>query len=85
MQTYTYRIKTPEGLHARTSALLCTLLSRAESTVSVSCNHIWADAKDPLSLMELCAQPGDLLEFMIAGPDEKKVKRLLETQCPTLL
>lgn len=85
METYIYRITAQEGLHARNSARLYTLLSHVKSAVSVSSNHRTADAKDPLSLMELSAQPGDLLEFQIAGPDEKKVKGLLEKQCPFLL
>ena len=60
------------GLHARAAAKLVQLANKFQSQVSVSTNHMSADAKSILGVLTLAAAKDTPLVVEVRGPDEEK-------------
>jgi phosphotransferase system HPr (HPr) family protein len=60
------------GLHARAAAKLVQLANKFQSQVSVSTNHMSADAKSILGVLTLAAAKDTHLLVEVRGPDEER-------------
>jgi phosphotransferase system HPr (HPr) family protein len=60
------------GLHARAAAKLVQLANKFQAQVSVSTNHMSADAKSILGVLTLAAAKDTHLLVEIRGPDEER-------------
>ena len=66
------------GLHARAAAKLVQLANQFQSQVSVSTNHMSADAKSILGVLTLAAAKDTSLVVEVTGPDEKEAVEKIE-------
>jgi phosphocarrier protein HPr len=67
------------GLHARAAAKLVQLANQFQSQVSVSTNHMSADAKSILGVLTLAAAKDTSLVLEVSGPDEQVAMEKIET------
>jgi phosphocarrier protein HPr len=67
------------GLHARAAAKLVQLANQFKSQVSVSTNHMSADAKSILGVLTLAAAKDTPLVVEVSGPDEKEAAEKIES------
>lgn len=67
------------GLHARAAAKLVQLANQFQSQVSVSTNHMSADAKSILGVLTLAAAKDTSLVVEVSGPDEQMAIEKIET------
>ncbi len=81
MKTFIYRIKDPNGLHARPAGKLATFAKQFQASVKIRANEKEADGKRLLSLMSLGAVFETELAFMIEGEDEEAAAEALEHFC----
>jgi len=61
------------GIHARPAGHIVNIASSAQSSVDLLYSGQKVNAKSILNLMMLAIEPGAEVEFVINGPDEKKV------------
>ena len=66
------------GLHARAAAKLVQLANQFQSQVSVSTNHMSADAKSILGVLTLAAAKDTALVIEVTGPDEQAAVEKIE-------
>ena len=66
------------GLHARAAAKLVQLANQFQSQVSVSTNHMSADAKSILGVLTLAAAKDTSLVIEVNGPDEQTALEKIE-------
>ena len=78
MIQFTYRIKDPNGMHARPAGKLAALAKQFRSDVRVKTDQKEADGKRLLALMSLGAKEGTLLTFSISGEDEEAAAAKLQ-------
>ena len=78
MKQFFYRIRDPNGLHARPAGQLAIFAKRFTSNISVEANGKSADAKRLLALMSLGAVYDTELRFTVSGEDEETAATALE-------
>jgi len=78
MMQFTYAITDPLGLHARPAGVLVKMVSRYESSVSITKGDKTVDAKRVFALMGLAVKHGDVVTFTVEGADEAKAAGELE-------
>jgi len=61
------------GIHARPAGHIVNIASSAQSSVELLYSGQKVNAKSILNLMMLAIEPGAEVEFVINGPDERKV------------
>jgi len=61
------------GIHARPAGHIVNIASAAQSSVDLLYSGQKVNAKSILNLMMLAIEPGAEVEFIINGPDERKV------------
>jgi len=61
------------GIHARPAGHIVNIASSAQSSVDLLYSGQKVNAKSILNLMMLAIEPGAEVEFVINGPDERKV------------
>lgn len=71
MQTFTYQITDPIGIHARPAGRLVKAAKAFESRVTITLDGRQADAERLMSLMALGARHGSVLTVTVEGPDEQ--------------
>ncbi len=71
MQSFTYVIRDPLGLHARPAGLLVKAAAGYASAVTVATPSGKADAKRIMAVMRLAAKQGMELTVTCEGPDEE--------------
>lgn len=85
MIEFTYRIKDPNGMHARPAGKLATFAKQFQSEIRVKTAQKEADAKRLLALMSLGAKANEELTFTVSGVDEQdaadQLKQYLEKFC----
>ncbi|MFJ7734314.1 HPr family phosphocarrier protein [Lysinibacillus sp. NPDC097231] len=69
----TYKITTPEGLHARPSALLVTAVTPFESDVQLNYNGKSINLKSIMGVMAQGIVTGSIVEISAEGPDADKL------------
>ena len=83
MQSFTYQIKDPDGLHARPAGLLVKCAQACSSDVGISKGGKSADVKRLFAVMGLGVGQNDAVTFSVEGPDEvadcAKLKGFCET------
>lgn len=72
MEKFIYKVTDEAGLHARPAGILVKEARKFESNVAVKNDDKCADCKKLFSLMELMAKKGEILTFLIEGPDEQR-------------
>ncbi len=77
MQSFTYKIQDPLGIHARPAGLLVKEAQRMESDVRIRCADKEADGKKLFSVMRLGAKTGDRLTVTVTGEREEEESRYL--------
>lgn len=85
MIEFTYRIKDPNGMHARPAGKLATYAKQFQSEIRVKTAEKEADAKRLLALMSLGAKANEELTFTVTGADEQdaadRIREYLENAC----
>ena len=85
MIEFTYRIKDPNGMHARPAGKLATFAKQFQSEIRVKTAEKEADAKRLLALMSLGAKANEELTFIVTGADEQdaaeQIKQYLDKVC----
>ena len=84
MKQFFYRVRDPNGLHARPAGQLATFSKRFASQIRVSANGKEVDAKRLLALMSLGAVHGTELCFTVSGDDEESAATALEVYCRSM-
>ena len=69
MESFTYTIKDPAGIHARPAGLLVKKAREFQSAVTLEVKGQKADAKGILGVMSLGAAQGDTLTVSVDGSD----------------
>lgn len=70
MQKFEYKIKDPNGLHARPAGLLVKCAQLCSSDVSISKGGKSADSKRLFAVMGLGVSRNDVVTFSVKGDDE---------------
>ena len=70
MKSFTYHIKSIEGIHARPATNIVNAAKQFTSKIEVLLNNKSVDAKRMLALMSLNAKGNDVIEVIINGDDE---------------
>ena len=81
METYKHLIISRDGLHARIAVYLAKIRRDAESTVEVRNKERRANGKEVFSVMNLYANQGDELEFLVDGSDEEEILGQIAVFC----
>lgn len=82
MKTITYKVRDPQGIHARPAGILAKKMSHYKSQVFVEKNGNKADAKGILAIMGLNIRQGETITITIDGEDEDiAVKEVSELLC----
>lgn len=81
MQTFEFKVKDPDGLHARPAGLLVKCAQSCVSKITVSKSGQTADAKRLFAVMGLGVQQNDAVTFTIEGPDESSDSAKLKKFC----
>ncbi len=71
-------VKLPNGLEARTVAMLVQVASQYESTVYIHVNEKKVNAKSIMGMMTLALNVGEFLEVETDGSDEVKALDAVE-------
>ena len=71
MQTFTYTITDPEGLHARPAAILVKQNSKYNSDIIIKCGSKSGNAKKIFGIMGLGVKKGQDVTLEISGEDEE--------------
>ena len=77
MQTFTYEIRDPMGLHARPAGELVKMMRNYQSKAVLSVHGKTAESTRLISLMTLCARQGETLTVTVEGPDEAECAEAL--------
>lgn len=67
------KVENTLGIHVRPAGYIANIASAAQSSVELVYSGQKVNAKSILNLMMLVIEPGSIVEFLINGPDEKKV------------
>ncbi len=81
MQTFQYKVKDEDGLHARPAGLLVKCTQSCSSDVKISLGKKTMDAKRLFAIMSLCVQQNDTITFEIEGKDEQRDCAKLKEFC----
>ena len=84
MKQFFYRVRDPNGLHARPAGQLATFAKRVAADIRVRANGKEVDAKRLLALMSLGAVHDTELCFTICGEDEEDAATALEVYCRSM-
>lgn len=79
MNSFTYTLTVPEGLHARPAMLLVQQAQRCPCSVRLACGGREANAKSILNIMCLGANQGATITFSCSGPEEAEAAAALES------
>ncbi len=71
-------VKNPQGLHARPAAMFVRIVSKYNSTVSVSKDGIKVNGKSIMGILTLGAQKDSEIEIEANGEDAEEVIQELE-------
>ncbi len=79
MQTFTYTITDPVGIHARPAGLLVKeIKSHAGSTVTITKGEKSVNALKLMALMQMGIKQGDTITVQVEGGDEAAVAAAIE-------
>jgi phosphotransferase system HPr (HPr) family protein len=78
METFTYTITDPNGIHARPAGLFVQKMQEYKSKVSVSREEKNADGKKLIALMKLRPKCGQTITIEVEGEDEKEAATAAE-------
>ncbi|MGX8708815.1 MAG: HPr family phosphocarrier protein [bacterium] len=81
MQTFQYKVRDEDGLHARPAGLLVKCTQSCGSDVRISLGEKKMDAKKLFAIMSLCVQQNDTVTFHIEGKDEQSDCMKLKEFC----
>lgn len=70
MQSFTYTVKDPIGLHARPAGALVKEARLYQSTVTLSAGGKSAEATKLMALMGMCIKTGAAVTVTVEGADE---------------
>lgn len=72
MVKFTYKVKDPQGMHARPAGIIAAKAKEFESDARVTDGKETADLKKVLPLMGLPVKCGDELAITVQGTDEDR-------------
>lgn len=72
MESFSYVIKDPLGIHARPAGMLVKKAGEFSSELFIEKSGKKADMKRLISVMSLCVKSGDTVTVTANGVDEKK-------------
>ncbi len=78
MQTFTYEINDPVGIHARPAGLLVKEASKFQSEIIMVKDDKEADCKKLFSVMSLAVKKDDKITVKITGSDEAGAAKELQ-------
>ena len=78
MQTFTYILQDPMGLHARPAGLLVKAAAEYDCAVTLQTYAGKADGKRIMAVMRLAAKQGTELTVICEGKDEKAAAERLQ-------
>lgn len=70
MVKFTYKVKDPQGMHARPAGIIAARAKEYQSDITVKLGEETVDMKKVLPLMGLPAKCGDELSVSVWGEDE---------------
>lgn len=79
MQTFTYTLTDPEGLHARPAGGLVKAAKQFPCSITVAKGGKGCDAKKMFGLMGLGIKHGDTITVTADGEQEQEAAKALET------
>jgi len=68
-----FKITTPEGIHARPATLLVSAVTPFESDVQLLCNDKSVNLKSIMGVMAQAIQAGAVIKISASGSDEQEV------------
>lgn len=78
MKKIEYKIKNPEGIHARPVMLLVHQFRQFKCNIIIEKNGKAVDAKEIFALMSLGIKQGDVIDIIFEGEDEEEAARSTE-------
>lgn len=81
METFTFKVVVPVGIHVRNAMILSQKAAEFESTIKITLGKKEANAKKLMDVMLLRAHCNDVLSFTIEGSDEKNASIQLMELC----
>lgn len=81
MVSFDYKIKDPDGLHARPAGLLVKCAQKFSSEITVKNKENQADAKRMFAVMGLNIKKGDSVTFTVNGKSEQQDCAELKSFC----
>ena len=71
MQQFEHTVKTPGGIHARTTGLLVNIANAHQRRVLILRGSAKADLKRPIELLSLSVRQNETITVQVEGPDEE--------------
>ncbi len=81
METFTFKVVVPVGIHVRNAMILSQKAAEFKSTIKITLREREADAKKLMDVMLLRVHCNDVLTFAIEGTDEKDAFLQLKEFC----
>lgn len=78
MQSFTYKIQEPMGLHARPAGVMVKELKGTPCAVTVRCGTRSADGKRLFALMGMAVKCGETVTVEVQGEEEQAVAEKLK-------
>lgn len=78
MKRIEYKVKTPEGIHARPVMQLVNQFRQFNCDVTIEKEGKLANAKNIFALMNLCIKQNDVIIVTFDGEDEKMAAKALK-------
>lgn len=78
MKKIKYKIKNPEGIHARPVVLLVNQFRQFKCNVAIEKNGKAVNAKEIFSLMSLGIKQNDIINITFNGEDEEEASKTAE-------
>ncbi|MGM9636561.1 MAG: HPr family phosphocarrier protein [Eubacteriales bacterium] len=85
MESFTFVVRDPLGIHARPAGVLVKKASEFSSDCSIEKNGKKADLKRLFGVLGLCVKSGDEIQIKVSGQDEKEARNALEMLITQLL
>lgn len=78
MKQFQYKVRDPQGMHARPAGILSAEAKKFTSKLTVKAGGESADLKKILSVMGLAVKCGDTLTINVEGDDEIAAAKVME-------
>lgn len=71
MKQFEHTVRTPGGIHARTTGLLVSIANAHRSQVLIQRGTAKADLNRPIELLSMSVRQDETITIVVEGPDEE--------------